>query len=139
MQLSASDAPFQFNFGAPSENSIPSLKAFGVEEQKASSLSSVEVRPPVSVSCGTSFRLPEDYTSLRLSRIDPAFCSWLRPWHWIKSNSQTHCTFSRYLITPSVLLYLRPTSPYLSSHNGNKSNAITGPCQQCCSSLPGSG
>lgn len=49
MQLSANDAPFQFNFGAPSENSIPSLKAFGIEEQKASSLSSVEVRPPVSL------------------------------------------------------------------------------------------
>ncbi|KAL3152167.1 hypothetical protein ABBQ32_001259 [Trebouxia sp. C0010 RCD-2024] len=48
MQTSASDAPFQFNFGAASDNVAPSLKAFGIEEQKPSPLSSVEVRPPAS-------------------------------------------------------------------------------------------
>lgn len=58
MQMSANDVPFQFNFGALNETDTSSLKAFGVEEQKASSLSSVEVRPPVSVSCGLAFSLP---------------------------------------------------------------------------------
>ena len=53
MQLSASEAPFQFNFGAPGDNAAPSLKAFGVEEPKPSVLSSVEVRPPLQVSLWT--------------------------------------------------------------------------------------
>ena len=50
MQFSAKDAPFQFNFGTSDDNASPSLKAYGIEEQKPPVLNSVEVRPSVLVS-----------------------------------------------------------------------------------------
>lgn len=103
MQTSASDDPFQFNFAA-SDNVAPSLKAFGIEEQKASPLSSVEVRPPASVCCGTAFCLPEH--SCSLSKAEITYCSWPLRWSWIRFNLPRLCTFSRCLISPLFLVFV---------------------------------
>lgn len=134
MQLSASDAPFQFNFGAVSDNVAPSLKAFGVEEQKASRLSSVEVRPPASVSCGTfpslALLFPQQSRNYVL-QLAPSL-----------ELDQIQLTDALYLLKVAVqspagsrFCFLPIATKRITSHT--KASARAGSCQQCCSSLLG--